>query len=523
MPLSVSELEPATLEQVHQRQRPKGTEDRALYAAVTLLVLLAALLHRVLLGSPVFPMDDAYITLHNAQVLHWGHDPNYLGTPALAGATSAVHLALVAFLMFALSPPMALWTSLWLATLAYALGLVRLARVHGATTPQALLLACVGVAAGQVPHQLTNGLETGLMLAALTWALVLASEPEPAAPEDAARRRLWLAALCGLLPFIRPDLLVFSLGLLTFQTARRVRAATSWRAAVRPILTDLGVACLSAAPWALWYWLALGTPYPGTVEAKRFFFAQDLLPAHVKVSLGAQGLALFVGDLGLLIFYGFLLGRTGLGRILLLAAAVLIAAYIVRFPASLSGYEGRYLYPLLPLLLYSAAAAFGAGPTVRRAATVILVLCLLQSGWRAPGFWAQHQGYCGFTRYHLVGTAAWCNAHLPPGSTVLVHDAGYIAYATRFPLVDLVGLKTPSCIAVHRALTHPSSGALRGEAVSRIAEGSHADYLIVLEGWERIYGLASGLRAQGWDVHLINDQYAYHVYALHPPKAAAGK
>jgi len=499
--------------------------DRTLYAAVTLLVLLAGLLHRVLLGGlPVFPMDDAYITLHNAQVLHWGHDPNYFGVPTLAGATSAVHLALVALLMFVLSPPMALWTDLWLATLVYALGLVRLARVHGATPPQAFLLALVGVVAGQVPHHLTNGLETGLMLAVLTWALALASEPD--VPEDdalAARRNLGLAALCGLLPFIRPDLLPFAFGLLAFQAARRVRAAASWHGAIQPILTDLGVACLSAAPWALWYWLALGTPYPGTVEAKRFFFAQDLLPTHVKVSLGAQGLALFVGDLGLLTFYGFLLGRTGLGRILLLAAAVLIAAYVVRFPAALGGYEGRYLYPLLPLLLYSAAAAFRAGPTVRRAAATVLVLCLLQSGWRAPGFWAQHQGYCGFTRHELVGTAAWCNAHLPPGSTVLVHDAGYIAYATRFPLVDLVGLKTPSCVAVHRALTHPSGGALRGEAVSRIALVNHADYLIVLEGWERIYGLASGLRAQGWDVRPVSDQFAYHVYALRPPKAAAGK
>ena len=124
MPLSLAEPQPAPADQAAPLRVSQSSADRALYAAITLLVLLAALLHRALVGSPVFPMDDAYITLHNAQVLHWGHDPNYFGTPALAGATSAVHLALVALLMFALSPPVALWAALWLAALAYTLGLV---------------------------------------------------------------------------------------------------------------------------------------------------------------------------------------------------------------------------------------------------------------------------------------------------------------------------------------------------------------------------------------------------------------
>ena len=42
-----------------------------------------------------FPLDDAYITLHNARVLLTGSDP-YYGTSPLTGATSGVHLALVA-------------------------------------------------------------------------------------------------------------------------------------------------------------------------------------------------------------------------------------------------------------------------------------------------------------------------------------------------------------------------------------------------------------------------------------------
>ncbi len=36
--------------------------------------------------------------------------------------------------------------------------------------------------------------------------------------------------------------------------------------------------------------------------------------------------------------------------------------------------------------------------------------------------------------------------------------------------------------------------------------------------WEQAFGLASGLRAQGWDVRLVSGRYAYRVYALRPPK-----
>ncbi len=525
MPPLLTEPETVPSEQAVPPPACTDREAFGLYAAVTLLVLLAGLLHRALLGPPVFPVDDAYITLHNAQVLHWGHDPNYPGTPALAGATSPVHLALVALLMFALPPATALWAALWLATLAYALGLVQLARVHGATPTQALLLVLVGLAAGQTPHQLMNGLETGLMLAAVTWALALASEPERAPPEDAARAthpNVWLPCLCGLLPYIRPDLLPLALGLLALQAGRHRRAAGSWRVATRPILTDLGLALACTAPWALWCLLSTGEPYPSSLAAKRLYFAQDGWPPSVKASLVGQGFTLFAGDLGLVCLGGLLLWRTGVGRIGLLLAAALGVAYYAQFPGALATYEGRYLYPLLPFLLYGAASAWRWGKAgMRGAVTGLLVLALLQSCWRAPDFWARHQVFCDYTRVHLAGVAAWCNANLPPGATLLVHDAGYIAYATRFHLVDLVGLKTPSSVAAHRALTHPSGGALRGAAVSRIAREGHADYLLVLWTWERDSRLAGGLRDAGWDVRLINDQYAFRVYALRPPKPPA--
>ena len=71
-----------------------------LYGLVAIIILCIGVLHDSLLGTPTYSYDDPYIFLHNAQVLHWGHDPNYRGVPALAGTTSPIYLLLVALLLF---------------------------------------------------------------------------------------------------------------------------------------------------------------------------------------------------------------------------------------------------------------------------------------------------------------------------------------------------------------------------------------------------------------------------------------
>lgn len=392
MPLSLAEAHAAPPEQAAPLHPRQGWTDRALYAAVTLLILLASLLHRTLVGPPVFPMDDAYITLHNAQVLHWGHDPNYPGTPALAGATSAVHLALVALLIFILSPPVALGAALWVATLAYALGLVRLARVHEGTPAQALLLTLVGLAAGQVPHQLMNGLETGLTLAAVTWVLVLASEPGRMGPGGgrAARAPWGVAAVPVWGAAVHPA---------------GPGAALAGPAGGPPCVRGRGLAWGGGAPSPPRPWTGgtvrrpvgalvrgqSGTRYPGTVEAKRLFFAQAGRPAPIKAQIVWKHLTFFAGDLGLVTLSTLLLGRKAIGRVGLLFALALVATYFLHFPDALGFYEGRYLYSLLPLVLYGAASAFkvwprGTRPVLRAAVTGLLAAALVQSYWRAPDF-----------------------------------------------------------------------------------------------------------------------------------------
>ena len=99
--------------------------------------------------------------------------------------------------------------------------------------------------------------------------------------------------------------------------------------------------------------------------------------------------------------------------------------------------------------------------------------------------------------------ASFCNEHLPPGSRILIHDAGYLSYATKFPLTDMVGLKTPSSVEFHKDLTYPSNGKDRVVAISKIAASSHANYMIVIGSWEIMFHISDGLRSKGWSVEPV--------------------
>ena len=487
--------------------------DVWLYAAAIIFVLALAALHRGLLGaSPVFPLDDAYITLHNAEVFWLGRDPNYPGASSLTGATSIVHLGLVILLASLFSPLTAQVVVLWLAVLVYALGLVRLCRAHGAPPGLTALLTLVGLFVGQTPYQLTNGLETGLALAAVTWALALAAN------DESGRSRLWLAGLCGTLPYVRPELAALALPLLALQAARRVRKADRLADALRPILTDLAVAGLCAAPWALWCWADLGSSLPTSAHAKRLFFAQAALPPGMKMGGVWEGLAGWGRDVGLLLLAFAPLARFSHGRAGLVFAVCLLGAYWLYFPWALPTYEFRYLYPLLPLPLLGVAIALSSvRPAARYVAATLLVLCMGQIGLNARTNAGKYLAYRDTTLYELFPTVRWCRYHLPPDARVLVHDAGYVAWGTDLRLTDLVGLKTPASVRYHRALTYPSGGKKRIDAVSQIARDSHADFLIVLRLWERDFGIARGLWERGWGVRPVNQDYAWVVYALSPP------
>jgi hypothetical protein len=465
----------------------------ALMVTFTLVVVAAS--ERPL----AFPLDDAYITIHNAQVILSGHDLNYTGAPAILGATSLVHLALVTTLMLTQKPVVSSFVLGALGIVLYTLGLAQLVFRNGGTLLLVLVVVEIGLCVGYVPFQLLNGLETGLAMAAVTWALIFAGETTCS---------LRLPLLCGLLPFIRPELAIFSTLLMAGQACRRFQAGEDRG---RLIARDFLTAALMAAPWMVWTWHSLGTVVPPTASAKVVFFAEAGLPAMQKLWLVWVGLK-----------------QAGLASMLCIACVarpksplwlfvvLFVGGFYVTFPGGLIQNFSRYASILVPPLLFMVIRA------ARESSVISLALVWLYAAaaLHAPNALARIGERNAFTRVEAANFAGWASNHIPIGATVLIHDAGYISFATKLHLVDMVGLKTPESVVYHSALTFPSGGMLRGQAISEIARHFHADYAIILSDPDDFWGaIANKLRQQRWTLTPVYaaDQHGYVIYRLRAP------
>ncbi len=241
---------------------------RRAYWVVGLLVVAAAGVDAWLGRAGVlFPLDDAYITLHSAMALRSGVDPSFGGVDGLVGATSGLHVALVAAMLSLVPPLWALWLVNWLAALAYAMGLVRLVRGFAAPRWQAVALLLAGLVGARVPNQVLNGLETGLALAGVAWVLALSRERGKVA--SAA-----LPMLCSQLPFVRPELIVFSVFILVARAFDDRASGPGQGSAFRRLAWSLVAMAVGAVPWLAFQFAHTGALYPSTIAAKTFFFAE---------------------------------------------------------------------------------------------------------------------------------------------------------------------------------------------------------------------------------------------------------
>jgi hypothetical protein len=188
----------------------------------------------------------------------------------------------------------------------------------------------------------------------------------------------------------------------------------------------------------------------------------------------------------------------------LLFIGVFLASSFLQFPVGLWINGHRYLYLLLPIMLFGIVSGISSNNRDWRiGATVMLSLVAAQALILLPKHFTVYRTGIWMTTVEYAAVASFCNEHLPPGSRILIHDAGYISYATKFPLTDMVGLKTPSSIGFHKQLTYLSKGESRSAAISKIAASSRANYLIVIGSWERMFHISDGLRSKGWSVEPV--------------------
>jgi MFS family permease len=461
-------------------------------AAAIALVVAAAWL-----ATPAYPpLDDGYISVDSAQSVLAGSDTQY-ASPPLTGVTSPPYTFLLMLLLAAGLPPLAaLRAALALGLAALAVALWALARSAGLDGWRRFVLPIAVLAAGPVIPQATNGVETGWAMAAGV-ALIAAS---------LARRPLVVAALAGFLPWLRPDLTPVA-GLLF--------AASLWTQPARQRVLAIAVAFAVFIPWPLWLYADTGAWIPQTMTAKAAFFAEGCKPAAEKFRIAGGHL---LGWTRLVLPAALLalawVPRSTLGRLWLAGTAITLAAFTLVLPGGLAHNGYRYLYPVgVPLIALGIALSLRRRERIWQMMTLAVVAVSAALLFTVP--WRSREGA------ERVAAATWVREHTDPRATVLVHDAGTIAVFTTNPLVDLVGLKTPASIAVHRLQTGPSCGVKRGEAVAAIARASGAQYFMVTTDWDHFFGLTLALREDGFRLTEVRaappSEYGYRIFRMERP------
>lgn len=470
--------------------------------ALSATVCVSGLLLMARVGGAWFPLDDAYITLHNSQVLLGAPEANFPGVTPLAGATSLVHLAMLAALSLLLPALPALQLLSLAAAAAYVTGIARMALAAGCDHKLATLAAIMAALVSYTPYQLLNGLETGLSMAMLAWALAWSLDDQ---------RSPYLPFLLGLLPFTRPELGAASALLLAYRWFRHGHAP-------RQIGFDVLALLLSSAPWLAWQWSSSGTWLPATAGAKQAFFADSAQPWDRR-SLVTMA-ALRPMTVGLVL--GFLyFRRNKLGYFMFAFLLLFLMAYQVALPYGLHHNEYRYLHVLAPMSFCCLALAGNGAAHMRITRIVLLALTLGTLPFALSRYFERQQ-----TMAELDSASQWAAANLPPDARLATHDIGYLSFSTRLLLVDLVGLKEPAAARLHQQITLPSGGLRRPEALSKIALQSGASHLMVLVGdpfWGQI---VPSLASQDWHLALLRpagQKPGYAIYALSRKGVANGR
>lgn len=482
------------------------------YWIVTIVILVLAILYHRLPGSQGFPLDDGYISLHSAQVLHSGQDFNFPGVPALAGITNAPYTLLLWALLFVLSPLNALQAASWLGILCYGLGLVALCRAFRLPPVACFALVALAATVGNVSYHLLNGVETGMALGIMAWILALTKRDTPWSLRAAA-------LLCGLAPFVRPELIAFSA--LVFANIIWLDYSKDKRLfdTIHRCMPLLLLAALAAAPWVLWYWINTGVPLPQSIEAKRVFFAEGCAPSGARWRMASAGASTFVVTIGPCVLAVFFLVRSSLGKCALAFVTLFFFTYFERLPGALFHNLGRYIYILLPVVLLGLVCGLcDTSRLIRCSAYFLLALSCLHIARSFPYHWQYFLYDRESYTQAFSSLSEWSNHHLPSNTTLLIHDAGYISYATRFHMVDIVGLKTPSSINTNRTYTYNTCGMGRALAIREIARSGKPDYLIVVRDWNRIFHITQDLALSGWQMEEVFANEYYGVYRLTPPK-----
>ncbi len=413
------------------------------------LGLLWAGLALAILRSGIRPPDDMFITFRYAWNLAHGHGFVFNPGEHVFGLTNpGLGLTLALLQVLTRVPVHELGRVLFGAGLvAFALLLWwdargRVARFEAAVAGT-LVLGCSAI-------WISIGSASAVVLALLAGSALLVH-----------RRPATAGVLAGLAVWFRPDaaLGVAALGLLAWLERRR--APWRWGLVAGGVIL-LGVVAA---------WLYFGSPLPNTLVAKRIAGELSFVRDTGPVLFWARAARLFERHMGRLWLFLVALGVAGLwplfvrgGRatrtVVLYGVGVAVAYPLLGVP-----FFQWYVVPPVVALLYGTVAlamgigrAFGAAvragwPRGGERLEAILATGLAVAILFAPVRSAVTTGF-GFLRSPPVGgrfdtyrrVGLWIRAHSRPEERIAYGEIGNLAYWSRRPVDDLMGLVTPSTL-----------------------------------------------------------------------------
>ena len=412
-----------------------------LATALSLTIFLAR--ERLVAGAAGFPLDDSWIHLHFARNLAEGAGFAYNPGVPVAGSTAPLWTLLLAAGACVVGASLVMAKTLGIvAAVGATLLLRRAALAWGASRPTALTAAIALCWSGPFVWGALSGMEVTLAALLVTVAMLAL-----------ARDRLVPTALAGALATLaRPEAIVL-LPLLAL-----ARRPTAKRLAV-----FAAIVIVVLVPFMAFCWATTGTPIPATASAKvegglvgRLIGIHE--PARLTwidrpVAFASEWvvwlarthpvLPLTLPMIALAWRTSRALGIVGLILLVHPLAMALLAPY--RGPGFQEGRYSIHLLPVAILILCGAWTAVAAHFESHRSALastlrVLYLAVALVTLVPAANRYAWGVQNINAMQVHL---GHWVDEHLPRTASLAVNDIGAIAYFSRRPVIDLMGLVTP--------------------------------------------------------------------------------
>jgi hypothetical protein len=474
---------------------PSAPRDSLLVVAASLLPLVLFIVdERRIAGAAGFPLDDAWIHLHFARNLVEGAGFSYNPHVPVAGSTAPLWTLLLAGGALVAGPSIVMAKALGIVLAIGAALVTRRAALAWGAAPLAALVAAVGVVwAGPLVWGALSGMEVSLAALLVAGAMLA----------DARRHDALTALLVALAVLARPETLLL---VPLFLVARPLT--------IRRLVLFCAIVAVVLAPAVAFSLATVGTPVPATAVAKVEGGLLGWLrgvrePAMVAWVTRPRH---FVWDwlvwltrtnalLGCALAPALVVAWRRGGRAFAVPALALLAHPVGM--ALLAPYrepsfqEGRYSMHLLPLALtVLAVAATALPPRVLRSLTLLYLAAALVT---LPGAGERYAWGVQNINAMQVHLGQWVSAHLPPKASLALNDIGAIAYVSRRPVIDLMGLVTPDILPYRR----------EGErGVARYIAERCPDYVIVFPAWFPLLTSRRDVLAPIYRVQLTRNEVA---------------